>query len=927
MITNNDIRRASVKINMQMVKGLLCAAFLILHSSFFTSINAAKVQFPHEGGTTSDGIIVTKPVLDHFTKMEDMESYQVDDQYTNPSVKFVVTVPEGKTAVVQYKLFFNISSMFMDEDVSIGSRITFNAKVDGMTVLSHDDPVTISRQADEIKIPEGTHEISLEVLFMPDNMQYSGSIDSLSIHVHQFVLKEKAAEPICGVKGENVYTCKGCNKDSVEVVMSSRTEHSWIVTPPGKKTSCMLNVAKMSRCEFCPMNSIEYIGSLDEHKFDANGKCNVCGLSMPKSNADGSVYEVNTASEMRVLSEMISIGRVSGNIGIDIKSDLVFSSDLPMMPLGTPDHPFQGVLNGNGHRIRGISNCYQSTDCLGFVGVAKGTLQAHAIVANLIFDGENNLKGDACVGGIIGYAENCDILNCASFGTLEGTNYVGGIVGYADLQVSIHHCASAANIKTQGTWNPIVCGMPNGHILNSYSASTNLSDGTLDLLPTASSRHCFSTQDGIGGFTRLSPDVFSSSAMLDLLKEQSETAYFEMSETDHYPIPVVNSDITAQHNKALGAPMRANLRRASRAAGNDNDTHEKDSAIEEFGNYVSENSPTQYFYTVEDIMRKNALLHPDLNCLYIVSRSVPEGTKLYEPITGEGDLLGLESYLIPDDSSYTRLREYTLVSSTQVKAIAETVMYQSGKKERIDQYNINNDNYTLQSRISFEDENNILYQENIDGVMRTVWSIETEYDKTGHAITANGFSHNYITGEKWLEYSSTYANEDSEAAQEGTSYTEYTEGDLIHILFNTTAPDDPNTILREHYILRASDQCLIETRTEKVTSGTTTLLSGMYFIFEDDGTLMQSVVFAPVKGSGELRPYMYYEYVGGWSANPITTAIEIPMVKKPSLKDRMDHNIYDIQGRMVSKVTDTKDPFSGLPRGLYIYQGKKHLKN
>ena len=902
----------SVKINMTM-RTLLCAAFLISHFSFLICPAEAqgKAQFPHEGGTTSDGIIVTKPVLDHFTKMTGKESYQVDNQYASPSINFSVTVPNGKTAVIQYKLFFNISSMFMDEEVPAGSRITFDAKVDGINAVSHDDMSTLSRQADEITVLSGTHQISLEVLFMPDDLQYSGGIDSLTIHLHQFVLKEKAKEPVCGVKGTNRYTCDGCGKDSLEIIMPSHTEHSWIVSSSGQKASCMSNVGKLSRCEFCPMTSIEHDGVLKEHDFDNNDKCKVCGLSMPKSNADGSVYEVNTAGEMRVLAEMISIGRVSGNIGVDIKSDLVFNSNLPMMPLGTPDHPFQGVLNGNGHRIRGISNCYQSTDCLGFVGVAKGTLQAHAVIANLIFDGENNLNGDACVGGIVGYAENCDILNCASFGTLEGTNYVGGIVGYADLQVSIHHCASAANIQTKGTWNPIACGMPNGHVLNSYSASTNVSGGTLDLLATASSRHCFSTQDGISGFTRLGQDVFSSYDMLELLKEQSETAYFVMSETDHYPIPVVNSDITAQHNKALGAPMRASLRRAPTDGGNDYYTHEKDSGTEEFGNYVSENSPTQYFYTVEDVMRKNALLHPDLNCLYIVSRTVPEGSKLYEPVSG-GDLLGLESYLIPDDSSYIRLREYTLVSATQLKAVSEIINYQIGNYESIDQYTINNENYTLKSRISYEDENNI--------------SIETEYNETGHASVTSGFSHNYVTGEKRLEYSYTYDNKDSGDAQKDNSYIEYTEGNLIHILFNNTTPDDPNTVIREHYILRASDQCLIEARTETVKNGVTTLISGIYFIFEDDGSLMQSVAFAPVEGSNDLRPYMYYEYVGGWFANPIATAIEIPTVNKPSLKGRMDHNIYDLQGRVVGRVTDAQNPFSGLPRGLYVYQGKKYVK-
>jgi hypothetical protein len=82
------------------------------------------------------------------------------------------------------------------------------------------------------------------------------------------------------------------------------------------------------------------------------------------------------------------------------------------------------VLNGNGHRIRGIINCFQGVDCLGFVGVAKGTPLSHAVIANLIFDAGNTMKGSACVGGIVGYAAYTDIVNCASFGALEGNNYV-----------------------------------------------------------------------------------------------------------------------------------------------------------------------------------------------------------------------------------------------------------------------------------------------------------------------------------------------------------------------------------------------------------------------------------------------------------------------------------------------------------------------
>ena len=47
---------------------------------------------------------------------------------------------------------------------------------------------------------------------------------------------------------------------------------------------------------------------------------------------------------------------------------------------------------------------------------------------------------------------------------------------------------------------------------------------------------------------------------------------------------------------------------------------------------------------------------------------------------------------------------------------------------------------------------------------------------------------------------------------------------------------------------------------------------------------------------------------------------------QPSLQKRLDFNVYDLRGRMVRRMADVKDPFNGLPRGVYIYQGSKYLK-
>lgn len=899
--------------------------FLIAHFSFLICSMGAQ-SFPLEGGTTSDGITVTKPVLKYFTRVQDKNVYQVDNNYSSPSIKFTVTVPDGKQAVLKYKFFFNISSTLAGGGKIEGSKINFKANIGRTPQKTHTDPTNLCYQADEITIPGGTHNILLEVKFSGKDCQYSGTIDSLSIHIHQFSLKEQAREPLCGEKSYSTYRCDICNKDSLVTVYAKNDEHS-MQPLASMKTSCMSNVGKVEKCEYCPKINIVHDGQLKEHDFNNDNTCKVCGLHMPKSRENGSVYEIYDASEMRVLAEMLSLGKVSGNIGIDIKADLEFSSNMPMMPLGTSDHPFQGVLNGNGHRIRGVIGCYQSADCLGFVGVAKGTLQSHAVIANLVFDGGNTLDGAACVGGIVGYATDCDILNCASFGTLGGTNNVGGIVGYADLQVSIHHCASVSTIRTNGKWNPMVCGMPNGHILNSYGAATNSLNGSLDSLSTTTLRHCFSTYGSGNGITSVSQDVLSSYSMIELLKQQSETSYFVMSETDHYPIPIVNTAITARTNRSLAPPQRADLRRAASSVADNDSPSEKDTEIEVIGRSAAENSIVQYFHTPDEVMRQNSILYPDLNCLYVVSRSVPERTQLYQPVSG-GDLLALESYIFPDDSSYVKLREYNLVSPTQVKAVAETVDYYTGSNERIDEYVIDNDTYTLKSRISFVSPYDIVYEENVGGALKPVWTIETTFDDAGRATSTNGFSHNYVTGETRLEYSCSYDNSGNGATTGDDGYTEYIDSqtNTLHLIYNyPLSPDEP--AMREHFILRATDQWLLETRTEEMNGNEPQLVDGLYFIYNDEGSLEQAVAFAPTDNGGDVRPFMYYEYVGNWQLNPfLTTAIQIPSMKQPSLKQRMDYNVYDMQGRVVSRVTDVQNPFSGLPRGIYIYQGTKYIK-
>lgn len=895
-----------------------------------------KKPFLFNGGTTSDGIVISTPEIDGF-QMTDKGGLTIVEQTKKATMIFSVIVPNGKMATLEYNVFIKL---MVEEGKTAGrSRIIkFTAKKDKIAKTSQDRNL-LDINSDIITLEAGKHYITLEASYSALNCIMAGGINAMYIHVHDFSETRLLREPICGQRGEKEAKCAVCGIDSTIYLPPKYKEHS-LKESSTTNTSCLSNMGKLRICEHCPYSEIERKDSIKSHVFGADDKCTVCGLHKPKSNADHSVYEVYDASEMRILAEMVQLGQIPGNIGIDIKADLKFSNEVTMLPLGSFEHPFQGVINGNGHRIRGIVNCFQGIDCLGLVGVAKGTLKSHAVIANLIFDAENTMKGTACVGGIVGYAAYCDIINCASFGVLEGQNYVGSLVGYADQHVTFQNCASVSPIRTAGHWNPMACGLPYGHILNSYGAATNSMDGEPDELTTTTFRHCFTTHGEADGLKLVSRDMMSTYNMLELLNEESDSTTFMMSQNDSYPIPVVNTDIKAMPNPDIptvwnAIPRRVQLSELSEDGGIE--LSEKEREIEIIGGYSDDDAIAASGTSFEEVIKKDSVDYADFDRTYIVTRIVSdeefdEGFELFKPMDG-GELLSFESYMLSPDSTFLRKSEYLLVSPEKVKPVVETIDDWSGMNEQIDEYALSlwDNSRELVSRTIIEDENNITYQENIDGTLKTKWNISTTYDEEQDATIVEVYSHDYVTGEIRLEYSTTYKHDDSDEGKEDETIVEYVDeaSNTILVISNDLDPNTGAVTSTDYIILNATNESVLQYYTEKKIDGQPYLTDGMYFIYDNEGALVQAVAYGPEdeKKPGEnLRPYLYYEYLGAGEPNPYPTAIKVPTAEKPSLQKHTDYNVYDMHGRVVRKVTDMRDPFSGLPKGLYIYQGKKYLK-
>ncbi len=117
-------------------------------------------------------------------------------------------------------------------------------------------------------------------------------------------------------------------------------------------------------------------------------------------------------------------------------------------PIGTPEHPFRGIFDGQDHTINfGIYN--ESNDYQGFFGYMQGTVKnvnfpqcsvigrnyvgviagyCHGTISNC-YSYREKVEGEKYVGGLVGMARYSEIQDCFNGNNIVGEQYVGGIVG------------------------------------------------------------------------------------------------------------------------------------------------------------------------------------------------------------------------------------------------------------------------------------------------------------------------------------------------------------------------------------------------------------------------------------------------------------------------------------------------------------------
>ena len=155
-------------------------------------------------------------------------------------------------------------------------------------------------------------------------------------------------------------------------------------------------------------------------------------------------YLISTADQLSKLAEFIIADRHNkSDVYYKLTEDISYSG----APIGTEDHPFSGIFDGDGHTIT-LSIDKKDQTYVGLFGVAwKATIE-NLKIAGYVY-------GKNCVGGVAGkvyrqtFIENCHVTASVT-GTAEN---VGGIVGWLDYNCSVGGCSVDATVK--GGWSSV----------------------------------------------------------------------------------------------------------------------------------------------------------------------------------------------------------------------------------------------------------------------------------------------------------------------------------------------------------------------------------------------------------------------------------------------------------------------------------------
>lgn len=116
-------------------------------------------------------------------------------------------------------------------------------------------------------------------------------------------------------------------------------------------------------------------------------------------------------------------------------------------PIGTSEHPFIALFNGNLSTIDHLSINTASTDNVGLFGVSGNTSSDRQNSVENLYLTHVDVSGKNYVGALVGHASNIKVRNVKAEGLVNGTEHVGGLIGRTDANASVNESYNTVQVS------------------------------------------------------------------------------------------------------------------------------------------------------------------------------------------------------------------------------------------------------------------------------------------------------------------------------------------------------------------------------------------------------------------------------------------------------------------------------------------------
>lgn len=206
-----------------------------------------------------------------------------------------------------------------------------------------------------------------------------------------------------------------------------------------------------------------------------------------EADAPTKTMTISTFKELGDLADAVNNGSNDyADYTIRLTADLIQNGDnrdlwYALIPIGTADHPFRGVFDGQGHTIKNVRTYRDNGTDVGLFGYTNGAVISNLILQNISLKGESNVgvvvgnanysmihdvlayeaksttgepyycaeATDGNAGGLVGKADNSTIIDSYFYGRVKGIAAAGGIVGESSA-TDVSDCAAGSSVEATG---------------------------------------------------------------------------------------------------------------------------------------------------------------------------------------------------------------------------------------------------------------------------------------------------------------------------------------------------------------------------------------------------------------------------------------------------------------------------------------------